>query len=562
MRHLICLLLLLSPLCLSAQTLSNNDVTVLVENTPFFQASHGYVGFYISVENKTDENLDVGLAPAINNVIYTGGVPEWRRDVTLGPRANAQIYIPAFTFMASPNSLHVYVNGRKLPEEIYLTGTTSYSRLMPITHRVLTTRALTLENTFEKVVRENRGTSEDYEQVVAPIQSWGSHWQDYSAADLVVLRQSEWTALERRTRSALRTYVRNGGMLLLTDAAAMEFDDLDFTLSGEIYESYLGFGRVALIATEGHLMGEARERRIVMDNFLSGHPYDFTEGYLERNASMKLVDSLTVPLREFLAILVLFALVIGPINFYILNKRGKRIYMLVTVPLISIVTTVLIMVTALFSEGITPRFLSKSLTFLDQPNNQATTLMTGGIYAPIGLKDGMHFPYAAGVRPIQPVDKMVSEVSLKESQNLKGNWFPARTPSFFLSRYTQTRREQLVVTPTDQGIRVTNGLGATLTFLKLADANGKIYESEGPIGAGETAELRLTDRIAQAEPQFRRGVFKTNWSFRLPDDLANTSTWLEPKSYLTQLEEEPFMGELIRSRHNRENTTLVLGVWE
>ena len=88
-----------------------------------------------------------------------------------------------------------------------------------------------------------------------------------------------------------------------------------------------------------------------------------------------------------IGLLTLFVLIAGPINLYLLNRKDVRAWFLWTLPVISLLTSALVFVVSIFSEGVTPRVRAESVTILNQKEQEAVTLGGIGVYAPIALDD-------------------------------------------------------------------------------------------------------------------------------------------------------------------------------
>ena len=101
------------------------------------------------------------------------------------------------------------------------------------------------------------------------------------------------------------------------------------------------------------------------------------------NSFFPVVDGVRTPVRLVIGLLTLFVFNRGPINLYLLNRKDVRAWFLWTLPVISLLTSALVFVVSIFSEGVTPRVRTESVTILNQKEQEAVTLGGIGVYAPI-----------------------------------------------------------------------------------------------------------------------------------------------------------------------------------
>lgn len=73
-----------------------------------------------------------------------------------------------------------------------------------------------------------------------------------------------------------------------------------------------------------------------------------------------------LPYRTFVVFIILFGILIWPVNFYFIKRREKPVLLLVTVPLIAFGASVLVLLYGVFGQGISTRVMSESVAVLDQ----------------------------------------------------------------------------------------------------------------------------------------------------------------------------------------------------
>src|SRR5439155_282988 len=102
------------------------------------------------------------------------------------------------------------------------------------------------------------------------------------------------------------------------------------------------------------------------------------------------------------ALMILFSLGIGPVNLWLLAHYKRKLWLLWTVPLISLCTCVAVFGYMVLAEGWQGHARIESVTILDQtePEPRANTLGRCGLYSPITPGDGLRFSLATEITPL------------------------------------------------------------------------------------------------------------------------------------------------------------------
>lgn len=91
----------------------------------------------------------------------------------------------------------------------------------------------------------------------------------------------------------------------------------------------------------------------------------------------------TVPLQLLFYVMLVFVIVIGPVNFLVLRKFRKEPLILLTSPAVSLLFCLLVVGFITLNEGWYSRAKAFGVTLLDQEGRQAATLARLGVYAPM-----------------------------------------------------------------------------------------------------------------------------------------------------------------------------------
>ena len=434
-----------------------------------------------------------------------------------------------------------------------------------------------------------------FAETTLPLAEWSPHWLAYSGWDGIVLDRQGALDAPAAVVEALVVYVETGGTLWILgstdgDPGHPERRDSDSarapesgsekvteTLlarrwplgdcgdSGRLRRCGVGLGWLMLSARPADGVGSTDDIPQAWGDSMA--PWVQT---LEPNLPHTLVpvvDEAGVPVRLLFLLLVGFTLVVGPLNVILLTRRGRRPWILATIPAISLGACGLLLLASLFGEGLVRQRRLEGFTYLDQITQRATSYAWAGFYSTLVPRDGLLFDGQTEVSPFldsrnwrlarkRPGKQLVWNGA--EEQHLVRGWLRARVPSYLLLRKSEPRRERLEVRVGPGGLSVVNGLGSDLERLVLADELGRLWGID-QLPAGERAELE--DRGALAAGQ--RGALHQLYRDELPSRLQRLATQpgtvLRPGTYLAALGSSPFLEPGLEA--DAEENLWLVGRW-
>ena len=204
----------------------------------------------------------------------------------------------------------------------------------------------------------------------------------------------------------------------------------------------------------------------------------------------------------FLAFLVvLFALLIGPINLFILHKYNQKIMVFLSVPIISLICCSILFLYFLMFEYGRLDYFRQSFTILDETSNTSYTIGGGIIIAGRNMNNELVFPLSSAVIPssMSWKDKSINtskkSIKLDKAQNLTYNWIKAKSPFCYTVTTIKQDRSRLEIKKSGKEYDLLNGLGADLLSVYLLGDDGNIYKANN-IKAGATgkAEFNFTQK--------------------------------------------------------------------
>jgi hypothetical protein len=377
------------------------------------------------------------------------------------------------------------------------------------------------------------------------IADWSDNWLAYTPFDAIVLNGSDLTAMPPGVFAALTDYLHAGGTIVLLGKndlpAAWHATSTKSMHEGAEHD--VGFGSCFTFASEnvGALNAQfiSRLREVVRENSLYWQSLPDEGG---ANATLPVVDNLKIPTRGIVIIMLLFIIVIGPVNMIYLTRIKRRTWMLWTIPAISFATTLLVFAYSLLREGITPDTRIAGLTVLDQNTHRAATIGGEAFYCPLTPSGGLNFEYGTEATPLVHREfgsGASREVDWTTGQHFAHGWVSARVPAHFHLRKSETRRERIQVANENGKIFVVNSLGANIKKIYIADAEMDLYEADN-VAAGEKGGLIPFNGQAVAKSG-AKGLWRDEGFAASTRDVAEHFGYLQPNTYVAVLDSNPFL---------------------
>ncbi len=387
-----------------------------------------------------------------------------------------------------------------------------------------------------------------------PSAQWSENWISYTPFDGILLSASDFTTMPPAVATALWRYAECGGQLVIfgevTPPEPWNKSGKSWNDDGRIYD--IGLGQCFVLAAKTVSSLNALAAKAITDTFAEAARYwDALPDENGAGSQFAVIENAHVPVRATVLVMLGFVVLIGPVNLIVLSRMKRRVWMLWTIPAISVATCMLVFVYSLLREGVTPTFRSQGITLLDQANHRATSVGAMGVYCPLTPGGGLHFGYETEVTPLVQVwnygpfgpSGTRREVDWTQAQNLARGWVSARVPAYFHLRKSETRRERVEIERNGNELNIVNGLGADISRLWLADENGNVFIVMNNVGAGQKAKLSpFKDHPKLGARLGVKGLFKElGYTVQLHSEGQNTAEFLVPGSYVAELKENPFL---------------------
>jgi hypothetical protein len=281
----------------------------------------------------------------------------------------------------------------------------------------------------------------------------------------------------------------------------------------------------------------------------------------------RVVDDVGIPIQELFLVMLVFCVLIGPVNILVLSWLGRRIWLLWTVPTFSLLTCAAVVAFMSATEERHGIARAEGLTLLDQTAQRAITIGWLGLYAAHTPADGLHFSLDTELSPHLRTGNRVylhpgRTIDWSHDQNLTTGWLSARTPAYFLVRNTEVRPEHVTVDRRPDGsLTLTNGLGAGITAAWIADAEGIVHTVDA-MEPGASAVAVRTKQRASGTATVLREVLDSDW-LKLVDSLAaQPESYLRPGCYIAVLDAAPFIPQGLAGATQNGCRSVVYGIMQ
>jgi hypothetical protein len=246
------------------------------------------------------------------------------------------------------------------------------------------------------------------------------------------------------------------------------------------------------------------------------------------------------PVFSFVVFISLFVTLIGPVNYYFLQKRQRLYLLLITVPAGAFLVTMGLFAYAVVVDGLGVKSRVRSVTVIDQKAGNGASTSRQAYYASLAPSQGFGFEDDTEILPYvhKPVHRHRERMIRRNvawsdhDQQLKGGFVSSRTLSQLLvTKAAKTKARLHVGKPNGNRLPVTNDLQANLAYLLVMDQDGTYYEGTD-VKAGETELTKTTSKEAAAELKKRLRQFQPAFPEGYSESMHDTPLeWFEGGPY-------------------------------
>lgn len=307
--------------------------------------------------------------------------------------------------------------------------------------------------------------------------------------------------------AAITSFARQGGLLVFRGRGARaalagqpelaSWLEPRFSLGATArpFEAHLcGQGLLAIDEGEGSL---DPSRSAALAELLFSQAGDLSlvpriDGGRAREIDVEL-PGLELPQRALMGVLILFAIVIGPLNLWFVKRSKRPALLLVTVPAIALLFSLALFAYGALAQGLDVRARSVTLTLLDQQNHRSTSLETRQLFA--GLSPGRRLEPGPGAWLFPDPEagsyqeRKSYRLDLTAATRLEGDYLPVRTPTRQSIVVDRAARQRVELVRDGERWRAQFGLGTGVRSFVFRDGDGKLWKLGASASDGGTALL-------------------------------------------------------------------------
>lgn len=267
------------------------------------------------------------------------------------------------------------------------------------------------------------------------------------------------------------------------------------------------------------------------------------------------------PVTMFVLVILLFAVLVGPVNFVLLRRRRRPLLALVTVPVLGFGTTLVILGYGIFHDGFGVRGVVTSWTVLDQVRHEAVAVAARTLFAGLAPSElsmaanSLILSGRAGELREEWPDRWHWD---GDRERLDGGVLPSRTVTPLLSLGEGPARQRLTVRKTGvDALEVLAGGGvAPVGRMALCDLDGeywtgadgrlrRVAAGEGRAEFAALANAALTLRVSGE----RGGAIDAFAPNVVPRTLGERGTYLARAAAAPWLDEHGLEVDYDAARH-------------
>lgn len=338
-------------------------------------------------------------------------------------------------------------------------------------------------------------------------------WRGLSGFDFLMISSNEWQSLKPGQQLGVMQWVRLYGKLHIYATAGFSPASLGLPADAGNDPQVRSLGSIRVITWDGSSLdavptvsryyGEpARVKELVEAHTNESGPTP--DWGLLRALGARQFASWQVVL-----FLVVFGILVGPVNLFVLAPSGRRHRLFITTPLLSLGASLLMVGVILVQDG--TGGMGQRLVLVDVQPQEAAAYVTQEQASRTGvlLGGGFEVKQTALIEPLALPDK--PWVKLKKNSNSQatqlmhagsqrsGNFFQSRAEQGQILRSvvsTRARLELKTGVPEGADPEIISALGFTINDLFYVDEKGDVWRAKGDLATGQQVRLIRSDVAA------------------------------------------------------------------
>lgn len=362
-------------------------------------------------------------------------------------------------------------------------------------------------------------------------------WRAYSGYDSIILSDTAWLKVDPAGRESLLEWNRLGGTLIIaTSDRGLKLSQLGFEPEkdsltrrslGEVHMVYTQKnGKLKKAPLTALVVGSGASQSFSHKPFASQINGDYS--LMDWGLYQDLEGADFKPLY-LVMILLVFGVLVGPINLFVFAKSGKRHRLFITTPLIAIGTSLVLLVVIVVQDGFGGTGQRAQLVEVRADDGEYRAYVKQQQFCQTGVLFSGNFEASEDMLlsplPLEPsrmaritVDNAGGESSYRvqltpEGMSAEGDWFQSRSQLGHYIEAVVPMRGRLALSGSDGRPALSSSFDFAIEQLLYQDANGKWFKSEGEVKQGAKVSM-IELKHHEANSIIEDGTRKFNRAFR------------------------------------------------
>ncbi len=171
-------------------------------------------------------------------------------------------------------------------------------------------------------------------------------WLAYSGYDSMMMTDRDWTTTPASAQNAILSWLRLGGQLIIYNTSSADFKSLGIPED-------LSFGSAIMrpIGSDLKLDAAATLELVSTGNINKPRNTSISEDFVSSWPLQAHFGSQTFRYGMFIAVLIIFAIFVGPVNLFVFAKSGQRHKLFITTPIISLIASIILIALIIIQDG-------------------------------------------------------------------------------------------------------------------------------------------------------------------------------------------------------------------
>ncbi len=390
----------------------------------------------------------------------------------------------------------------------------------------------------------------------------------YSGFACVLLPADQIEQSSPQAKDTLYNYVLAGGSLFVYGQFQPDRAVINSKTDGILSYYEYGVGLIVAADTEDYSRIESLDWDEISAGLWKTRPFVYS--YIHSGSTIndwcKVVDVSPVPSKIMVAVIVLMIIIIGPVNILVLRLINKPILMYVTVPLISLIAAIVILVFSITKEGTDNTEKTAGFTILDQRTGSAVTAAVIGYYCPFLPIYELNFSDDTQVIPLN-IGGISSysdkHIDLTRGQRFYGGWISSRVPSHFAAIKTSAGCPPLVTfkVADNGGIELLNATDKPISAIRYKSPEGIVWQAENVDGGQKAVMSRYGGSKSSMVLFPIRNMMSGDWLKSGSRIYETPGEDLYLSCYIAKFTDDLFLEKPVGSKKmNREYDCFVYGI--